>query len=64
VQPDIFAVMNCCIVALDVFHSDSLIGVLIVYIHYSVQWHKIRSVDVEKYAYYVNKLWQNVGLEI
>jgi len=25
--------------------------------------HKIRGVDVEKYAYYVNKLLQNVGLE-
>jgi len=25
--------------------------------------HKIRDVDVEKYAYYVNKLRQNVGLE-
>jgi len=25
--------------------------------------HKIRRVDVEKYAYYVNKLRQNVGLE-
>ena len=25
--------------------------------------HKIRGVDVEKYAYYVNKLRQNVGLE-
>jgi len=26
--------------------------------------HKIRKVDVEKYTYYVNKLGQNVGLEI
>ena len=25
--------------------------------------HKIRGVDVEKFAYYVNKLRQNVGLE-
>jgi len=25
--------------------------------------HKIRNVDVEKFAYYVNKLRQNVGLE-
>jgi len=25
--------------------------------------HKIIRVDVEKYAYYVNKLRQNVGLE-
>jgi len=25
--------------------------------------HKIRGVDVEKCAYYVNKLRQNVGLE-
>ena len=25
--------------------------------------HKIRGVDEEKYAYYVNKLRQNVGLE-
>jgi len=25
--------------------------------------HEIRGVDVEKYAYYVNKRRQNVGLE-
>jgi len=25
--------------------------------------HKIRKVDVEKYAYYVNELRQHVGLE-
>jgi len=25
--------------------------------------HTLRGVDVEKYAYYVNKLRQNVGLE-
>jgi len=25
--------------------------------------HEIRGVDVEKYAYYVNKFRQNVGLE-
>jgi len=37
VQPDIFAVINRCIVALGVCHSDSLLGALIVYIHYSVQ---------------------------
>jgi len=30
---------------------------------YSVQWHKIRGVRVEEYAYYVNKLRQNVDLE-
>jgi len=26
--------------------------------------HKNKGVDVEEYAYYVNKLHQNVGLEI
>ena len=25
--------------------------------------HKITKVDIEKYAYYVNKLRQNIGLE-
>jgi len=59
-QPDIFAVVNCCVVVLCLFFSDSL------------TWNadslycndtKIKGVDVEKYAYYVNKLRQNVGLE-
>ena len=30
------------------------------YSSYSVQWHKIRIVDIEEYVYYVNKLRQNV----
>jgi len=37
VQPDIFAVMNCCVVALSVFTSDIL--TLSVNSWYSVQWH-------------------------
>ena len=52
--------MNYCVVVLCLFFSDSL------------TWSadslycsdtKIRGVDVEKYACYVNKLRQNVGLE-
>ena len=65
VQPDIFAVMNCYIVALGVFYSDSLSwSADSLYSLYSAMTHKIRRVDVEKYAYYVNKLRQNVDLEI
>ena len=59
-QPDIFAAMNCCVVALSLFFSVNLnwsVGL------HSAMTHKIRGVDVEKYAYYVNKLRQNVGLE-
>jgi len=65
VQPDIFAVINCCIVALSVFYSDSLTwSANSLYSLFSAMTHKIRRVDVEKYAYYVNKLRQSVGLEI
>ena len=61
-QPDIFAVTNCCVVALSLFFSDNLTWSADSL--YSVQWYKkLRGVDVEKYAYYVNKLLQNVGLE-
>jgi len=64
VQPDIFAVMNGCIVALGVFHSDSLTwSANSLYSLFSAMTHQMR-VDVEKYAHYVNKLRQNVGLEI
>jgi len=55
-KPDIFAVMNRCVVALSLFPpTSSLLRALIVY--------KIRGVRVEEYAYYVNKLRQNIGLE-
>jgi len=30
---------------------------------FSAMTHKIRGVDVEKYAYYVNEIRQNVALE-
>jgi len=75
-QPDIFAVMNCCVVALSLFFSDCLtwsadslysVDVLQRHIVYSARClettHTIKGVDVEKCAYYVNKLRQNVGLE-
>ena len=57
--------MNRCIVALGVFHSDILTwSANSLYALFSAMTHKIRKLDVEKYAYYVNKLRQNVGLEI
>jgi len=57
--------MNCCIIALDIFYSDSLSWTAnSLYSLFSATTHKIRKVDVEKYAYYVNKLRQNVDLEI
>ena len=59
-QPDIVAVMNCCVLGLSLFSSDSLAWSADIF---SAMTHKIREVDVEKYAYYVNKLRQNVGLE-
>jgi len=59
-QPDIFAVMNCCDVVLCLFFSDSLTWSADNLYCYDT---KISGVDVEKYAYYVNKLRQNVGLE-
>ena len=60
-QSDIFALTNCCGVALNLFFSDSLTGSADSF--HSAQWHKISGVDVEEYAYYVNKLRQNLGLE-
>ena len=60
-QPDIFWVMNCCVVALGLFSSD--ISTWSANSLYSVQRHKIRWGRVEEYAYYVNELRQNVGLE-
>jgi len=60
-QPHIFAVMNCCVVALSAFSSDILTWSADSL--FSVQWHKIRGVRVEKYAQCVNKLRQNVCLE-
>jgi len=63
-QPDIFAVMTCCIVALGVLYSDSITwSADSLYSLFSAKTHKIRRVVVEKYAYYVNKLRQNIGLE-
>jgi len=65
VQPDIFAVMNCCILALGVYYTDSLTwSANSLYSLFSAMTHRIRRVDVEKYAYYVNTLRRNVGLEI
>jgi len=64
-QPDIFAVVNCCIVALGVFYSNSLTwSANSLYSLFSAMTHKIKRVDVETYAYYVNKIRQNIGLEI
>jgi len=51
--------MNCCVVALSIFFPDILTWSA----NISAMTHKIRGVDVEKYAYYVNKLRQNVSLE-
>jgi len=58
-----FAVMNSCVAALSLISSDILTWSADSL--YSVQWHKIRGVRlrVEEYAYYVNKLRQNVGLD-
>jgi len=62
VQPDIFAIMNCCVVALNLFSSD--IVTWIAGSLYSVQWyHKLWAVRVEEYAYCINKFRENVGLE-
>ena len=52
--------MNCCVVVLCLFFSDSLTWSADIFV--SLQY-KLRGVDVEKYACYVNKLRQNVGLE-
>ena len=54
-KPDIFAVMNCCVVTLSLFSTDILTS--------SADVYKIRGVHIEEYAYYVNKFRQNVGLE-
>jgi len=60
-QPDTFAVMSCCMVALSLFSSDFLTwGADSLY---SAMTHKIRGVRVKEYVYYVNKLRQNVGWE-
>jgi len=57
--------MNCCIVALGAFYSVSLTwSADSLYSLFSAKTHKIKRVDIEKYAYYVNKLRQNIGLEI
>jgi len=61
VQFDIFAVMNCCVVALTLFSSD--IVTWSADSLDSVQWHKIRGVRVKEYVYYVKKLRQNIGSE-
>ena len=62
VQPNIFVVMKCCVVALSLFYlrypnleSWSLI--------FSSTTHELRGARVEEYANYVNKLRQNVGLK-
>ena len=56
--------MTCCIVALGVLYSDSITwSADSLYSLFSAKTHKIRRVVVEKYAYYVNKLRQNIGLE-
>ena len=64
-QPEIFAVVNCCMVALGVFYSVSLTWrANSLYLLFSAMTRKKRRVDVEKYGYYVNKLRQSIGLEI
>ena len=66
VQPDIFAVMNCYIIALGVFYSDSLTwNTDSLYSLFSAKTHKIRRVDVEKYVYYyVNKLRHDYDVKL
>ena len=59
-QADIFAIMNCCVVALNVFSSDILTWNADSL--YSVQWH-IRRVRVEDYVHCFKELWENVGSE-
>jgi len=63
VQPDIFAVMNCCVVALSLFSSDILTWNADTL--FSAMTHKIMGVCVcvQEYTYYVNKLRQNVAME-
>ena len=61
-QPDIFSVMNCCVVALSLFSSDIPTWSANSFI-FSTMTYKTRRECVEEYAYYVNKLRQNVGLE-
>ena len=56
-----FAVMNSYVAALSLFSFDIQLGALIVCIQCNDT--KIREVHVGEYAYYVNKLRQNVGLE-
>jgi len=65
-QPNIFVVVNCCIIALSVSCFNSLTwSANSLYSLFSAMTHKKkRSVDVEKYAYYVKKLYQSIGLEI
>ena len=65
----VLTVVHCSDVVMSVFHSPVDFGFLRcpnlerwLFIFSSVT-HKISGVDVEKYAYYVNKLHQNVGLE-
>ena len=58
-QPDIFAVINWCVVALSLFSSDILTwSANILCVIYKIRW-----VRVEEYACCVNKLRQNVGSE-
>jgi len=38
-QPDIFAVMNCCVVALSVFSSDTLIFGADIFVYIQCQGH-------------------------
>jgi len=54
--------MNCFVVALSVFSSDILTWSTDSLIYNSMK-NKLRGVCAEEYAYYVNKLRQNVGLE-
>jgi len=58
-RPDIFAVMNCCVLALSVFSADLERW----YFIFSSMTHNLTGVRVDEYAYYVNKLQQNIGLE-
>jgi len=60
--PDIFAVINCCVVAFSLFSSDIPTWSADKFM-FSAMTHKIRGVRVDKYDSYVNALRQNVGLE-
>jgi len=56
--------MNSCVVGLSLISSDILTwSADSLYTVPSAMTHKLRGVRIEEYAFYVNKLSPNVGLE-